>query len=217
MDEAYRLAMQEQVAQLKEELSEIEKMLDSNGHLSMLAYRAAERNLQLLIEACIGIAKQTLKAQGCQSPTDARQVFAKLKAKGMDPTDTPWPQVIGMRNALVHDYLNFDPEVLEESGSSRSERQMRSSLIMMTLWRECTGIEEVRSPDLKDAVRISGVDDNGLFNMYQFNNGEGDRYFRRDSSGANTDISLTLPGKREGYDQIQRTIERLEGGWEADE
>ena len=110
MDEAYRLAMQEQVAQLKEELSEIEKMLDSNGHLSMLAYRAAERNLQLLIEACIGIAKQTLKAQGCQSPTDARQVFAKLKAKGMDPTDTPWPQVIGMRNALVHDYLNFDPE-----------------------------------------------------------------------------------------------------------
>jgi len=114
-------------------------------------------------------------------------------------------------------YLNFDPEVLEESGSSRSERQMRSSLIILTLWRECTGAEEVRSPDLKDAVRISGVDDNGLFNMDQFNNGEGDRYFRRDSSGANTDISLTLPGKREGYDQIQRTIERLEGGWEADE
>lgn len=110
MDDVYRLAMQEQIAQLKEELSEIEKMLDSSEHLSMLAYRAAERNLQLLIEACIGIAKQTLKAQGCQTPADARQVFAKLKAKGMDPTDTPWPQVIGMRNALVHDYLNLDPE-----------------------------------------------------------------------------------------------------------
>ncbi|USZ69404.1 hypothetical protein NGM10_06625 [Halorussus salilacus] len=107
-------------------------------------------------------------------------------------------------------YLNFDPEILGESGNSRSEKQMRSSLILMTLWRECNDIEAVRSPDLKDAVRISGVDDNGLFNMYQFNNGEGDRYFRRDGSGANTDISLTLPGEREGYDQIQRTVERLE-------
>ncbi|WP_423995058.1 hypothetical protein [Halorubrum trapanicum] len=114
-------------------------------------------------------------------------------------------------------YLNFDIAVLGESGNSRSEKQMRGSLILLTLWRESSGVEEIRSPELKDALRISGIDDTNLSNMYQFNDGEGDRYFRRDGSGSNTDISLTMPGEREGYDQIQRTIERLEGGWEDDE
>ena len=109
-------------------------------------------------------------------------------------------------------YLNFDPEVLEETGTSRSEKQMRGSLIILTLRRECTEAEQVMSPDLKDALRVSGIDDTELSNMYQFNDGEGDRYFRRDGSGANTEISLTLPGTREGYDQIQRTIEQLVPG-----
>lgn len=107
-------------------------------------------------------------------------------------------------------YLNFDPVVLGESGSGRSEKQMRASLILLTLWRECLDIGSVMSPDLKDALRISGIDDTKLANMYQFNDNEGDRYFRREGSGQNTEIELTLPGQREGYDQIRRTIERLE-------
>jgi hypothetical protein len=107
-------------------------------------------------------------------------------------------------------FLNFDPEILGESGSSRSEKQMRASLILFTLWREAMGVDEVKSPELKDALRVSGVDDTSLYAMYGFNNGEGDRYFSREGSGENTDISLRLPGKREGFDQIKRTVERLE-------
>lgn len=109
-------------------------------------------------------------------------------------------------------YLNFDAAVLGESGTSRSEKQMRGSLILLTLWRECVGVETVTSSDLKDALRVSGVDDTNLYNMYGFNDNEGNRYFRRDGTGANTEVSLTLPGKREGYDQIQRTVEQLESG-----
>jgi hypothetical protein len=107
-------------------------------------------------------------------------------------------------------YLDFDAEVLNEDSGSRSERQMRGSLILMTLWRECNGIEEVGSSELKNALRISGINDTNLYNMYQFNDGEGDRYFRREGSGASTDITLSMPGEREGFDQIERTIERLE-------
>lgn len=107
-------------------------------------------------------------------------------------------------------YLNFDAKVLAESGSARNEKQMRASLILLTLWGECLGVESVISPDLKDALRISGIDDTKLANMYQFNNNEGDRYFRREGRGQNTEIELTLPGRREGYDQIRRTVERLE-------
>lgn len=37
-------------------------------------------------------------------PLEARQVFEKLKAEGQDHSNIPWNTVIGMRNALVHDY-----------------------------------------------------------------------------------------------------------------
>lgn len=114
MDKVYRQAMQKQLAQLKEELQEIRDQIAHQGFLSNLAYRAAERNLQLLVEACIGIAKQTLKSEGLEVPNDARQTFAKLKAKGLDSTSIPWSKVIGMRNALVHDYLDLEPERITE-------------------------------------------------------------------------------------------------------
>ncbi|WP_119393691.1 type VII toxin-antitoxin system HepT family RNase toxin [Salinibius halmophilus] len=108
MDEAYKAAMQEQVATIAEELAELDAALKEKGYLSSIEYRAAERNLQLIVEACIGITKQTLKTQGVVVPNEARQAFDKLKSLGQDATDIPWTKVVGMRNALVHDYLNLD-------------------------------------------------------------------------------------------------------------
>lgn len=110
MDEMYRLAMREQVAELAEELAELKAWLDDGHTFSKMHYRASERSLQLLTEACIGIAKQTLKALGKEVPSDARQAFSKLRMAGLDPTDADWNRIIGMRNALVHDYLNLDRE-----------------------------------------------------------------------------------------------------------
>lgn len=114
LDSAYRDAMREHLGQLAEELLEIKALLSQQGHLSAIAYRAAERNLQLLIEACIGIAKQSLKAQGLQVPSDARKAFSKLNSLGLDSSGADWNRVIGMRNALVHDYLNLEPERIVE-------------------------------------------------------------------------------------------------------
>ncbi len=110
MDTAYKLAMKAQIAEIAEELAEIQALEAEQGYMPTMAYRAAERNLQLLVEACIGIAKQTLKSLGKHTPPEARQVFAKLKAEGQDHSQIPWNQVVGMRNALVHDYLNIDRE-----------------------------------------------------------------------------------------------------------
>lgn len=110
MDTAYKLAMKAQIAEIAEELAEIQTLEAEQGYLPTMAYRAAERNLQLLVEACIGIAKQTLKSLGKNTPNEARQVFEKLKAEGQDHSNIPWNKVVGMRNALVHDYLNIDRE-----------------------------------------------------------------------------------------------------------
>lgn len=119
---------------------------------------------------------------------------------GIDPTGEEPP------------FLDFNDEVLGEDGSSRSEKQMRGSLILLSLWRESLHEERVTSPGLKNALRMSGIDDTNLYNMYGYNNDEGNQYFSRHGNGENTEIELSLPGKREGYDQIRRTVEHLESG-----
>ncbi len=110
MDNIYRMAMKAQVAELAEELEDVLAHLEGDAAMSRIVYRAAERSLQLLTEACIGIAKQTLKGIGKEVPADARKTFSKLRMLGLDPTGADWNRIIGMRNALVHDYLNLDPE-----------------------------------------------------------------------------------------------------------
>jgi uncharacterized protein YutE (UPF0331/DUF86 family) len=112
MDEAYRDAMLEHLALLEEDLEQLQSQVEPGLALSRIAYRAAERNLQLLIEACIGIAKQTLKARGHVVSADARQVLTQITSMGLDHSGLDWRRVIGMRNALVHDYLNFNPEIV---------------------------------------------------------------------------------------------------------
>lgn len=47
-------------------------------------------------------------------PIDAREVFSKLKIRGLDPGHADWNRIIGMRNVLVHDYLNIQPERIKE-------------------------------------------------------------------------------------------------------
>ncbi len=81
MDEAYRYAMREHLAQIEEELVELERSLKTPV-VGLLTYRATERTLQLLIEACIGLAKQVLRANAAQVPSDARQAFVKLRSMG---------------------------------------------------------------------------------------------------------------------------------------
>ncbi|MBD3896114.1 DUF86 domain-containing protein [Halomonas sp. ML-15] len=112
MEPEYVASMREHLARLSEELQQLHEHLVSSQGLPPLVYRAAERNLQLLTEACIGIAKQTLKAKGVMAPSDARQAFAKLRSMGLDPTQAEWHKIIGLRNALVHDYLNLDERIV---------------------------------------------------------------------------------------------------------
>jgi uncharacterized protein YutE (UPF0331/DUF86 family) len=106
-DKVYCDAMREHLARLEEEFTEIEALAAAN-RFTPLIYRATERNLQLLIEACIGTAKQAIKSKGQVVPSDARQAFDLLRQQGEDAGKLEWPKVIGMRNALVHDYLNIE-------------------------------------------------------------------------------------------------------------
>ena len=95
------------------ELSEIRAILALRT-LSNLEYRAAERILQVSIEASIGVAKHWAKTLAGHTPQDAYQAFEILAQRGELSPDTliGWRKIIGLRNALVHDYLNIDPEII---------------------------------------------------------------------------------------------------------
>ena len=107
LDRFYAVSIKEHLVELKEQLQELEHILTQKP-LSAIEYRALERNLQLLVEACIGLAKRVLKGHGCIPPSEARKVFEKLAANGLDNSTIEWTKVIGMRNAIVHDYLDID-------------------------------------------------------------------------------------------------------------
>ncbi|WP_157829114.1 type VII toxin-antitoxin system HepT family RNase toxin [Colwellia sp. 75C3] len=75
--------------------------------------KGAEHLLQILVESYIGVAKHWLKQQGKILPNDAYSVFEKLTELQLISVNErlEWQKVIGMRNAIVHDYLNLDEKV----------------------------------------------------------------------------------------------------------
>ena len=112
MDNTYIFSMREHLGELKSELQGLTDIIYERD-LSRYEYRAAERTLQVLIEACIGIAKHWNYALYKTAPADAYSAFEKLSQQGIEGiNDVEWRKIIGMRNALVHDYLNIEPEII---------------------------------------------------------------------------------------------------------
>ncbi|KJS75174.1 MAG: DUF86 domain-containing protein [Serpentinimonas sp.] len=66
--------------------------------------------LQVLIENAIGKAKHQLKALGADVPVSAYDAFAALAQRGLIPPPdlARWNAVVGLRNRIVHDYMNID-------------------------------------------------------------------------------------------------------------
>ena len=106
-------AIQEHINESVEDLDSLHQILQTRSW-TRVERKGAERLLQILVESCIGIAKHWLKKQGKVLPSDAYSVFEKLtELQLLSPDETQeWQRVIGMRNAIVHDYLNLDEKVI---------------------------------------------------------------------------------------------------------
>lgn len=93
-------------------LDEARLALLSGRPLSALENNGVLHALQLLIENAIGKSKQWLKAQGQAVPVSAYDAFAALAhTKLLDENDLPtWNALIGVRNRIVHDYMNIRME-----------------------------------------------------------------------------------------------------------
>lgn len=110
----YLAEIQKQKKRYLQELDELRDDLLADNFKSR-DYLATERLLQVFTELCIGLAKHCLKQVQASSATDAYQTFSLLKQHGLISSDEliQWKKIIGMRNGLVHDYLNIDLLIIE--------------------------------------------------------------------------------------------------------
>jgi len=114
MLKSYVDAIQQHVNESIEDLETIYSLLQERSW-TRVERKGAERLIQTLVEACIGIAKHWLKQQDKVLPVDAYSVFEKLMELQLIPAEEEkeWQRIIGMRNAIVHDYLNLDEKVIK--------------------------------------------------------------------------------------------------------
>lgn len=103
-----------------ERLDELLQELDAirgGGRDAYMAERrtrlAAEHALQLAIQGCLDIGTHLISELGLQAPGDYRGVFANLRPAGLDPRLAErLAAAAGMRNILVHGYLDVDDEAV---------------------------------------------------------------------------------------------------------
>nr|WP_298414585.1 DUF86 domain-containing protein [uncultured Halomonas sp.] len=112
-------------------LDQAAKRLNEGDTLSDLEENGLLHALQVLTENAIGKAKHILKLQGHTVPISAYDTFHQLIALGHLPKmDQPnWNAIIGLRNRIVHDYLNLDMSLVLEVVQTRRYYFIRDFLM----------------------------------------------------------------------------------------
>lgn len=107
-------------------LDELKEIFTQTNTLNPFEYAACERFLQILIESGIGLAKQWLKHLKKPVKSDAYSNFEELYSyKYIGSQDLSlWRSAIGLRNALVHEYLEIDRNVITELLTSMKYREI---------------------------------------------------------------------------------------------
>ena len=103
-------------------LAEARERVLAGGSLSRLEQNGVLHALQVLVENAIGKAKHLIKA-ACEpvpvSADDSFRVLARILGLSSQELEQ-WNAIIGLRNRIVHDYMNLDMrrvlQVVESGG-----------------------------------------------------------------------------------------------------
>ena len=111
------------VAKIREQVRQLAR-LESVTRDAFLAstteQHAAERELQVAIEACLDIGHHVIAREGMRRPTDYRDVFTILCEAGVvdELLGRRLEEMASFRNRLVHGYLDIDPARVYETARS---------------------------------------------------------------------------------------------------
>ena len=131
--EAYVYALREQAEQHIAGLDELSDLNDQRP-LSFNERNAVERGLQVLVEMAVGCSKHVLKTHHHPVPSEARASIERVyELLGIiDPPAEVLRGAVGMRNAIIHDYLNLDWGLVEQILRSRKYRLLPRYLDVVT-------------------------------------------------------------------------------------
>lgn len=131
--EPYVYAIREQLEQHLAALDE----LSTNMHaapLSFIGRTASERSLQVVVEVAIGCSKHYLKSRNKPVPSEARAAIERVyELTGLTAPDISILRgAVGMRNAIIHDYLNLDWVKVEPVLAARKYHQVAHYITEIT-------------------------------------------------------------------------------------
>ena len=112
-------------------LGEVRQRLLNNQSLSKLEESGMLHALQILIENAIGKGKHILKHLGCTVPVSAYEVFSALMEHDQIELEIlpQWQAIVGLRNKIVHDYMNIDIRLVKELVENQQYRMVFDFLI----------------------------------------------------------------------------------------
>lgn len=110
--ELYQAECERIARQNKGILDEVAARMRVGSPLSLLEQSGVLHTLQVLVENAIGKSKHWLKASDLPVPISAYDAFASLQQHGVIDLAAlqQWNAAIGLRNRIVHDYMNVDME-----------------------------------------------------------------------------------------------------------
>lgn len=113
--ELYQQETERLARDLQAMLDDVSQRLHQQQTLSALEQAGVLHALQVLTENAIGKAKLLIKLRHETVPVSAYDAFAQLHRDKLidDETMRNWTAAIGLRNRIVHDYLNVDMSVIE--------------------------------------------------------------------------------------------------------
>ena len=113
--ELYQQETERLARDLQAMLDEVSQRLHHQQSLSALEQAGVLHALQVLTENSIGKAKVLIKQRLQTVPVSAYDSFAQLHRDHLivDQAMRNWTAAIGLRNRIVHDYLNVDMAIIE--------------------------------------------------------------------------------------------------------
>lgn len=131
------------LAKIDEAIAVIERALAAGPDLSgdVLKLYAAEHALQLAIEASLDVGSHIIAGEGWQRPATYSEVFSTLGKRGVLPEEFARRigRMAGLRNLLVHEYMEINPDLLLQALSDVEDFRTFSAHVLAYLRSRQTG------------------------------------------------------------------------------
>lgn len=113
--ELYQAETDKVCAEMELILLEAGRVFENNEGLSLMEKQGVIHSVQVIVENAIGKAKHILKKNQLDVPVSAHDSFESLFLNSVISSEDfeDWRKIIGLRNAIVHEYMNINFDIIK--------------------------------------------------------------------------------------------------------